>query len=69
MNESMALLAILGTNRQHKAEFVTQMFVTENGRQGNALAVFFFWRRACLGLPAHDFHCSKIDVQKRDSVS
>ena len=38
------------------------MFVTENGRQGKALAVSFFRRCARLRSRAHDFHCS---IEKR----
>ena len=40
------------------SKFVTQIFVTENGSQGNLLAVSSFRRRACLRSRAHDFHSS-----------
>ena len=48
----------LSYNRQPETVFVPQMFVPENGRYGNALAVSFFRRRARLRSRAHDFHCS-----------
>ena len=44
--------------RQPETVFVPQMFVPENGRHGNALAVSFFRSRARLRSRAHDFHCS-----------
>ena len=48
--------------RQPDTVFVLQMFVPENGRHGNALAVSFFRRRVRLRSCAHDFQWS---IEKR----
>ena len=47
---------------QPETLFVSQMFVPENGRHGNALAVSFLRRRVRLRSRTYHFHCS---IEKR----